>query len=73
MTTFEAKPYFGGFGVVMHEDHQDTLIGGPVSRFAAIRIADTLSASSADPEAVRAVLEAAGRPILSARKGRYRR
>jgi len=71
--TFEAKPYFGKFGVVMHEDHQDTLIGGPVSRFAASRIADTLSASATDPEAVRAVLELTGRPVLSVRKGRHQR
>jgi hypothetical protein len=71
--TFDAKRFMGGFAVIMHEPHQDTVIGGPVSGFAAARIADTLSASATDPEAVRALLELTGRPVLSVRKGRHER
>ena len=71
--TFEAKHYFGRYAVIMHEPHQDTVLGGHVSRFEASRIADTLSASATDPEAVRALLELAGRPVLSVRKGRHQR
>jgi hypothetical protein len=71
--TFEAKRFFGRYAVLMVEDHQTTVIGGPVSGFAAARIADTLSASATDPEAVRALLELTGRPVLSVRKGRHER
>lgn len=69
--TFEAKHYMGRYAVVMHEPHQDTVLGRPVSRFAATRIADTLSASGADPDAVRAVLELTGTTPLSKLKGRH--
>lgn len=71
--TFEARRFMGRYSVIMHEDHQDTVIGGPVSGFAASRIADVLGASATDPEAVRALLELTGRPVLSVRKGRHQR
>ena len=71
LATFEAKHYFGRYAVIMHEPHQDTVLGRPVSRFAAARIADTLSASGTDPEAVRALLELTGSPVLSKLKGKH--